>query len=149
MEGAATPDFPWAVLMQGHQRKAVMDTYSAIRTAQLGKHKKSIFLGGGGGGLSHNLQAAQRPYREHPCSPASHTRIHSLDVHWGLDLLFQFLGKMDYFLRRFRYPCISAATAIWQIWMYMFIFMGVDIKWVGAGGGLSQHFAGPWHLLYL
>lgn len=46
MEGAATPDFLWAVLTWGHRRKAVMDTWSAIRTAAKlgGTEEKAIFF---------------------------------------------------------------------------------------------------------
>lgn len=77
MEGAATPDFLWLVLMQGHQRKAVMDTYSAIRTAaQLGEQMRSVFFVFFFS--SHNLWVAQGSYRKHPCSPVSQARIHSL-----------------------------------------------------------------------
>lgn len=98
MEGAATPHFLWTVLTRGHQRKAVMDTWSAIRTsAKLGEQTKRVFF------FfffftSHNLRAAQGSYRKHPCSPVSQARRHSLGFHRGLGLLSQFLGMMDYFL---------------------------------------------------
>lgn len=107
-----------------------------------------------------NLWAARGSYRKHPCSPVLRPEDTAWNVHRGLGLLFQFLGMMDYFLclllspamHLSRQPCILASTQIWQIWMYMFIFMGSDIKMGGVGGlrrGLSQHFAVPWRLLYL
>lgn len=98
MEGAATPDFLWVVLMQGHQRKAVMDTYSAIRTpAQLGEQMRSVFIFIF---FPHPIifELLKGPIESIHAVLFLRPEYTAWDVHRGLGLLFQFLGKMDYFL---------------------------------------------------
>lgn len=96
MEGAATPDFLWAVLTRGQQRKAVMDTWSAIRTsAKLGEQTKRLFFV-----FSHPIifELLKGPIESIRAVLFLRPEDTAWDIHRGLGLLSQFLGMMDYFL---------------------------------------------------
>lgn len=136
MEGAATPHFLWVVLMQGHQRKAVMDTWPAIRSpAQLGKQTRGIFIYFS----SQNLGS----YRKHPCSPASPARIHSLISPQRFRGAISVSGQDGLFLTSPLAVHLRRHTDMANINVYICIYRFRYKNGRGAGGGLSQHFAVP------
>lgn len=129
MEGASTPDFLWAILMQGHQRKSVIDTQSAIRAAAtLGDQSFCCFFS-----PAHNLWAAQGSYRKHPSSRAlklEDTARVSTEV-YGCYLRFWPWWIISRISSSCRQTCISANLANINVYVYGF-------RYIKPGGGSER-----------
>lgn len=126
MEGASTPDFLWAILMQGHQRKSVIDTRSPIRAAATLGDQSIFFLFS----PAHNLLAAQGSYRKHPSSPAlkvEDTARVSTEV-YGCYFRFWPWWIIPRISSSCRQTCISANLANINVYVYGF-------RYIKLGGG--------------
>lgn len=123
MEGAATPDFLWAVLTQGAPEESsngyIVDNKNLSQAWRTDEEGLGFFSFS-----SHNLWAAQESYRKHPCSPVFWPEDTAWDVHRGLGLLFQFQGMMDYFLCLLPSPAMhrSRNTDLANMNVYVYIY---------------------------
>lgn len=113
MEGASTPEPPWAVLMLGAPEESgngyIAGDMSSSRT--WGRGEEDIFVFFCSSIISEQLEG--------PIGSLGAVLFSGQRVRRGLGLLFPFLGMMDYFSisssSSCRQPCLSAATPIWQI----------------------------------